>query len=495
MSDLASQAHPIWTMSSRNRPHDIANHRRRFLKQVAGTVATSILPPQCASGSRPDAKVRLIVEAEDDIYTFAAANNGADPMWCYGSTCLVRIDDQVFASGLETIREAAPLNNCRWKIFRRSGSGWQLWFTDEVGRTREPAPIVGFPNGPLYLSANPTLGNGAEPRGGPARPEIFEFHPSQDPLQYKRHTPKWSGTPRFTEHSYRSFAADGASRHLVIIQNIGYSHAEWTFRDEAGHWSAQGRLEWPWGADYETPQSIRVCYANVALTNRAVHFCGVSDIVEPNKRWREFKRQLTGQRWDYDLRRLFYTWCPSIGSAGFYPWIEIASCEEFGGRITPADIWVSPDGAVHVLWIERAIDTRLRPRFFPKAKQRFSLRYAVVKEGRLITKKTLVEGGEESSADLPSAGRFHIMAPDRLFVISHVANSGVSGKAISENRLVEMRNGEFAGPPQVIPLRNPFIRFFTTTPRAGSVPSPLLEIMGQRLASKNTIGYAKIRLE
>src|SRR5438132_9136305 len=70
--------------------------------------------------------------------------------------------------------------------------------------------------------------------------------------------------------------------------------------DAAGKWSAQGKLAWPWGAEYDQPQPIRVCYPNVALRNRALYFCGVSDIVEPYQSWRQDKKQLTGREWDYD---------------------------------------------------------------------------------------------------------------------------------------------------------------------------------------------------
>ncbi|MBK8884782.1 MAG: hypothetical protein IPN67_21245 [Bacteroidales bacterium] len=74
---------------------------------------------------------------------------------------------------------------------------------------------------------------------------------------------------------------------MILLQNIEYTHAEWSFLDSKGKWSAQGKLEWPYGADYEEPEPIRVCYPNVMLKDRAVYFCGVSDIIEPNKEWRK----------------------------------------------------------------------------------------------------------------------------------------------------------------------------------------------------------------
>ena len=91
-----------------------------------------------------------------------------------------------------------------------------------------------------------------------------------------------------------------------------YTHAEWAFRGGDGQWAAKGRLVWPWGGEYDKPQPIRVCYPNVAIRGRQVHFCGVSDIGEPYSKWRDYKRKLTGREWDYDFRRLFYTWTDDI---------------------------------------------------------------------------------------------------------------------------------------------------------------------------------------
>jgi len=93
-----------------------------------------------------------IVEVEEEVYRYSPANNGAGPMWCRGSTCLVRIGDDVFASGIETLEDFKPLNNCRWMLFRRDTRGWQQVQVNEVGRTREPCPLTGFSDGtPVYV--------------------------------------------------------------------------------------------------------------------------------------------------------------------------------------------------------------------------------------------------------------------------------------------------------------------------------------------------------
>ncbi len=69
------------------------------------------------------AAVRPIVEIEEDVYAYTSADNGAGPMWCHGSTCLVRMGDDLFASGLETLPNTKPLNNCRWMLFQRGPQG------------------------------------------------------------------------------------------------------------------------------------------------------------------------------------------------------------------------------------------------------------------------------------------------------------------------------------------------------------------------------------
>ena len=173
---------------------------------------------------------------------------------------------------------------------------------------------------------------------------------------------------------------------------------------------------WPWGATYEKPQPIRVCYPSVALRDRAVHFCGVSDIIEPRSEWRAFKKALTGRDWDYDFRRLFYTWTPDIASAGFRDWIEIASREKTCGWISPGDLWLAPDGAVHLLWTERALDERLRDKFFPGVKQSHSLNHAILREGKVLRRQALVLAEEGGAQEVPGRGCFQATPDNRLFV-------------------------------------------------------------------------------
>src|SRR6266702_421968 len=116
--------------------------------------------------AEPATRLHPRIEIEEEVYTYDPANNGAGPMWCAGSTCLVRVVQDVFASGLETLKDAKPLNNCRWMLFKRGPAGWEKVRVDDTDRTREPCPLAAFTDGRLFLSANPTLAAGAESGGG-----------------------------------------------------------------------------------------------------------------------------------------------------------------------------------------------------------------------------------------------------------------------------------------------------------------------------------------
>jgi hypothetical protein len=253
-------------------------------------------------------------------------------------------------------------------------------------------------------------------------------------------------------------------------------------------------LAWPWGAEYDQPQPIRVCYPDVAIRGRQVHFCGVSDINEPYAKWRDYKLKLTGRKWDYDFRRLFYTWTDNIASGTFQPWVEIASRDKTCGWISPGDLWLAPDGSVHVLRTERTIDERLRKEFFPAEKQSYTLRYAVLRAGKVVSRRTLLKAEEGGGGEVSGRGRFHVTPDGRLLAFYYVHGQDAAGKAVSENRLVELRPQGTCGPAVRVPLNYPFRDYFTATVRAGSSPSMTLDLLGHRVGSSRTVSYARIRL-
>jgi len=440
------------------------------------------------------------VETEEEVYSYDPADNGADPMWCWGSTCLVRIGDEVFASGLETLKQAKPLNNVRWMLLRRGPGGWKLEHVDETGRTREPCPIVGYPDGRLFLSANPTLVADPDTEGrGPARPEILRFDARDPEAPYDTLLPAWDGDPAFSEHSYRTFAADGRRGELILFQNVGLSHSEWVFRDRDGRWAATGKLVWPPVAQDEVEpygaSHARCNYANVVLSDRAVHFCGAAAY----DHWdRVDAPELMGRgKWGSRWRRLYYTWTPDIKNEPFDPWLEVANTFADGGWLFPGDMWIDAEGAAHIVWYEHPIHKQLRDEHFPDITRTYALKHAVIRNGEIRSRRVLLEGGEGISSEIPGAlgsPRVQVTPNGRTFIVYFVGGTDGSGRTLSENRVAELLPDGGLGPPVRVPLRYPMKGFFTATPRGGSAPSKVLDLLGARLDAPHTIGYARVRL-
>jgi len=440
-----------------------------------------------------NANLQVRIEIEEEVFRYEPAQNGSMPLWCMGDSCIVRAGNELFASGLETIPGAKILHNVRWMLFRRAAKGWELVCKDEQGRTREPCPLAGYSDGRVFLSANPTL-TPPDTYDGPAQPQVFQFSATDPMSPPKILLPQWSEPITLNEHSYRHFVADGENHELILFQNLEWDRAYWSFLDRSGRWSASGKLMWPWGAEYEEPQAIRICYCNVQLRDRAVYVWGTSDIPEPVKVWKEFKFKLTDRRWDYDFRRLFFSWTPDIPREPFRPWIEVANREKTAGHMQNCDLWVAPDGLVHLLWRDQSVDVRLRPQFFPNEKLTHGVHYAALRDGKVVAQKTIAEGGDGISDELPEWGRFHVTADGRLFVILVVLNKDSSGKELAENRLVEIGPDGNIGPAVKLDLKHPLKLFFTTTPRGGSPPSDTMELFGECVEEPCVMRYTRIQL-
>lgn len=160
------------------------------------TLSLAVALAEPAVSAEPAGRpIAISVDTEETVYTYRPANNGAGPMWARGSTCLARIGESVFASGLETLEGVPSLNNCRWLLFQRETDGWRQVHADPNGRTREPCPLAAFAGGPLFLSANPTLVDDPAVAAGPARPEILAFDPLRPHRPWETLLPRWDGEP------------------------------------------------------------------------------------------------------------------------------------------------------------------------------------------------------------------------------------------------------------------------------------------------------------
>lgn len=431
---------------------------------------------------------------ESTVYTTLPANNGAGPLWDFNATNIARIGDTVWVSGLNTVAGLPPLNNTECNLWKKTAdAAWEQVVT-LPGLTREPCPMGVLPGQRLIISTNATLNPPGKPGGGPAQPGLWEATPAAGFDAPAITQPGWRpAAGAFTEHSYRSLAVDGQRGEVFVMQNVGNNHAEWAFRDTLGTWSAQGRLDWPVKDINGRAMPLRVCYVVALVKDRAVHLLGVSDVVEPNEDWREFKRKLTGRSWDYVFRNLYYTWTPDVTSVPFRPWLEVASREATAGGVEPGDLWLDKSGFLHMVWGEVALDNRLRDRLFPNQKQRREINYGVIRDGVVLRKTTLLATQEGQPGPAAHAPRFHVTPDDRVFIFFYVNTMEGSSQKFSENRLAELKNNRMENMIR-LPLSTPLNHYLISSGRFGNKSSIVLDVLGSAPGADEVVRHARLRI-
>ncbi len=447
------------------------------MKNTPKILAIAVLSTLAATSATAD-MVGLrtpVVRTEEEVYTFKNPDNGSGPLWSYGCTQIARMGDRVVVSAMETGVDVPPLCNTRWRLLRREQGAWRVIAEADAYRQREPCPVAITSEQDLFLYVNDSL----EPPGtryGPCEPHLIHFRMLPGAMERATLHPQWAGKIHFTDHSYRGYAADPARGELLMLNidaNTGVQHA--CLLNTSGATLATRSIEFP----------IRSCYPQVALVNRAAYVLAIGDIVEPIKEWREYKFELTQREWDYVFRILYFTWTPNIAEKPFAAPIEIANVDATGGHISNQDLWIAPDGAAWIMYLEREVQNELlRDRFFPGKSVINSLYLAIVKDGAIIERRVLIEG---SALEWPGHARFHPTPDGQLYVVAYCGN-GDAG-----NRLLRLSPQNAT--PQVIPisLKRPMASYCLASVRAGNMPSFTIDMLG--LGGDNTLSYAQIDLE
>ncbi len=425
---------------------------------------------------------RLVIE--ETVATWVSPDNGSGPTWCYGAPLVFRDADQVIVSMMETGEGIPPLSNTRWNLYRNMGGKWDRVQVPSEFKHREPCPLGGFPGSRVFLSTNPST----QPLGtkyGPCDPQLLVF----DPLHLEREPiieqPSWPGPHTFTDHSYRGFAVDSASKEVLCLNIDAESSQQiWSYRNSAGQWTRNGTITFP----------IRACYPQVALSKGSAHVLAIGDIVEPLEEWRKYKFDQTKQGWDYVFRRLFYTYTPDITKQDFVSPIEVDTLESTAGHIANLDLWIGPDGDAHLLYIKTTIQSPLmRDRFFPGLPTLRTLDYAVIREGKVVKREMLAVGGEMNGGLNPGYGRFHCTPDGRLWAIFSGTAQRADDSASNLIYLMPVWPELMRDNPIHLEWRHPLGCFFTATERGGSKPSWTIDLFGTR-PEPQTMGYARVEL-
>ncbi len=460
-----------------------------------------------AAGTAAPFAVRVEVEEiVCELPAYEVTNNGSGMFWSSGSTQMVRVGDRLFVSAFEAVPGVAPLNNARWALYERGPEGWEFRQRDEKDRTREPCSLATSHDGRLLMSVNPTLAPlvpaSGKRAGGPARPEFLEFdsaHPEREP----RHlVPQWSENPKFTEHSYRAFSADGENGEFILFNKVGTSQTAWAFLDRHGAWKT-GLLTWPKGEDprYSVwhDEYTPVNYANVILRDRQVHYIGQSPINIWN-RIDPAKTETWGRdKWGWRMRKLHYAWTPDITSKPFSEWILVDDTMDDGGTVGMGDSWLASDGRLHLVWQREPINPRLRNAHFPDVKRDWRMCYGILKDGKILEKRVLLAGGETTGPLRPTGyighPRFHITPDHTVYVLCNLVGTTAETKEQTGTYALRIEPDGSVSPPVRVPLsRRIRSAFFTATPRAGNRLTEAADLLiADTVDGKPVARYARIR--
>ncbi len=347
-------------------------------------------------------KTELFCKAQD-------FNNGSGPAWSHGNSPLVRRGDRVFCTNSRVIPGREPFNHTSLELYEKRGDApWERVFYDEGVFQREPCPVV-LAGDKLLVTVNPTARAYApeEPsRVVPCTPLLYVFDVSGEVRLEKIRPMPWDPEQyNFLDHSYRGGAVDNITGDL-FFDNLHYPPDS-----EGEHISAlldrelnPVRLE-----DLIFP--ARSCYHNIALRGGEAYVFAVQDIVEPNAEWLAYKRQVTGQAWDYDFRIIYMNYASDLRSGDFAPSVRVCDREATCGWTDNLDCCYTADGDMVLAVREQNVAKRfMRDHFFPQEKLYSCLRVYRFSHGELQESFTVDEASEESSSAVHYRGFFHTAA-------------------------------------------------------------------------------------
>lgn len=424
---------------------------------------------------------------EEKVCDYRHTQNGADPMWCFGSTAVMRLCGEVFCTVPQAGFGVLPLSDRHIELYRRrSGGSFELVWRDRRF-TREPAPLLRRDDRTLYMTANPVVRDFAEGEGEhycESEPLLYAFDTTAGTFAPEISHIEWDRSDyRFIDHSYRGCAIDGETGSLFLTQQYitdGNGAHCFAARDAHGRWAAGGKLDFP----------VRACYHNLALRGGTAHVLAISDIHEPVSAWADYKLEKTGNRWDYDFRTLYYKTADNLLTGGFSDTVTVDSREDTCGLIRNHDLHTDAGGVCHIIYSARRIwHDFMRDRFFPEVRFDVSLEYRAVRSGRVVASRTLdreTEGPDGRNVSAAYCAAFHELPDGSTVILANKNGSNGSGTLSEGWHLLDLDGGD-----RRLPMALPPLLFHTARPRCGCAPSQTIDVF---LRTDDEIRYAEIDL-
>ncbi len=455
--------------------------------QQQTATATFTTTPVATATATPYPSFSASVELDELVYEFEDPENGIYPVWSFGSSLIAGNTSQTFISGVSLVGEVAPPNNIQCVIYERTPGGWQRRIRMSE-TTREPCPIA-IDEKHLWVSTNPA-------RGELSEPQLLRFDLAALETPPETLKPEWiDDYHEFTAWSYRGLGVDSTNGEGLVMNISGYQSQYWAYLDKAGNWSATGQLFFPPikfpdqttpAADENNPlRKLRLSYPSLALRDRHAYVLAVSDIEAQDEIVRTYLENRNEST--YLFQQLYFAWTDDITSQPFSEWTELVNLEP-AGSAQNQDVWIAPDGTIHLLWTESTLDSRLEF-FFPETQEQTSLWHATMREGSLISKEKLADS-ESTGLDTVLA-RFFENPEGRLFVFYSAYDAFGSGN----NGLMELYSDGKHSRAFKLNMQNTLVWFLSAGQRDGVKPSPFLDLVGIADWGDPDVRYVRIKVE
>lgn len=343
-------------------------------------------------------------------------NNGSMAAWSYGNSPLVRKGDRVFCTDSQIVPGREPFNHTSMRLFEKQDGGeWKIVFEDEGVFQREPCPVL-LAGNRLLVTVNPTARpyEPSEPsRVVPCTPLLYVFDVSGTVKLEKVLPMPWDTEQyHFLDHSYRGGAVDAITGDL-FFDNLHYPPNS---EGEHVYGLLDGNLKTIKTAPLNFPD--RSCYHNIAIRGGEAYVFAVRDIVEPNETWREYKRQVTGQAWDYDFRIIRMNYTPDIRRRDFLPTVQVCDRDQTCGWTKNLDCCYTAAGDMLLAVGTRNVATAfMRDRFFPQEAlysrlEVYRFTHGVCQESFIVD-----SASEEDGATVNYAAFFHTAANGDVYLV------------------------------------------------------------------------------
>jgi len=228
----------------------------------------------------------------------------------------------------------------------------------------------------------------------------------------------------------------------------------------------------------------------------------VADNVESNAEYKQYKREMTGVSWDYDMSKLYLFYSPDIRKEDFRPYAIVSDKSATRGWVRSEDCCFDQNGdMLFLISAENVHFGFMRDRFFPEQPLETVLKVCRFSHGELIEETIVDRYMEENDIKVYYGGYFHTAENGEIYIVWSKENSlwnkpgdhrGDEGIPAVENAAVYLSKADELD-KEPIKIFDVSGRIFGNKTRLGAEPGNIIDLYSYR--EDKAIYYSRCDLE